>query len=441
MGTFGGALILTISLLITCSLVLTILFYSTTNQFQPELSGLIILPLFISAFQNIYLGIVAYQIDQLALQIFLMLHWVWAIVILAGILIVDVNKPKGDFGYKVLLIFIAVILYAIALFAVYRGSPISMFSSFRNLSTPLLFFSLGYFVTRYVRLEVFLFYLRGIGWFIVIFGFVEYLFDRQVWPLLNIDMLWIKKGITNLASWGFPENFVSSEKFFGKQIRRMASSYADPVNFGAVIFLIVAVSWYAKKYFLMWAAVACCFLAISKGAFVGLLLLFVTRTFYYASKIKFAVISTISLAVGIGFLVYSAFHSTQSVAAHSEGLLAALRTLPSYPIGRGLGNVGVYSGGESEIKESGAGVIIGQLGIVGILLYGYFFLSIARKVFTVVDLRQRAFAVVLIGSILINITFNEVALSPNSAAGYFILLGIILGMTDIMHSSEKISTA
>jgi hypothetical protein len=42
-------------------------------------------------------------------------------------------------------------------------------------------------------------------------------------------------------------------------------------------------------------------------------------------------------------------------------------------------------------------------------------------------IRERIVAVTLFWSITLNITFNEVALSPNSAAGYFILLGLIVG--------------
>jgi len=246
-----------------------------------------------------------------------------------------------------------------------------------------------------------------IGWFIVLFGCIEYIIDRQVWPLLNIEMLWAKKGLPNMASWGLPLNFFSSEKIFGEQVRRMASSYADPVNFGAVMFLVIVVAWYAKKYLLMWLGVLCAILAISKAALVGFLVLITVWSYYYLSKSKFIVILGMTLSAGMAFLVYSNFHSTQSVGAHVEGLWSAVNGLSAYPLGRGLGNVGVLSGADGEIKESGLGVLIGQLGIIGILLYGYFFTSIIRRAFKVEDVRQRVFVLILIGSILINISNHE----------------------------------
>ena len=43
------------------------------------------------------------------------------------------------------------------------------------------------------------------------------------------------------------------------------------------------------------------------------------------------------------------------------------------------------------------------------------------------NLRDKTLAAGLLGGFLLNAAFNEVALSPNSAAPYFIILGLVIG--------------
>ncbi|MCB5189220.1 hypothetical protein LG198_00540 [Methylobacillus arboreus] len=439
MATYGGPLILLLSFLFIFALSLVTVFYSTSNITKLDLSGYLLFPLFISAFQNIYLGLLANDMDAFALQMFLMLHWMFAVITLTGLMVTGVSKSGSKLPIILFAMLVLMIGYSVVLLAFMGGSPIGLFGSFRNLSTPWIFFLLGFLSIRVVKFDTLLKMISFLGYFIIFFGFLEYFLDKQVWLYLNIEMLWAKKGLRNIAEWGLPLNFVSSERIFGEQVRRMASSYADPVNFGTVLFLIASIGWYTKRYLLLILSIVCMVLAISKGAFLGLLVLFVVWSYFYTNRVIFAIAGMGAAAVGVAFLIYSSLHSTQSVAAHSQGLWSALMTLPSYPLGRGLGNVGILSGEGGDIKESGLGIIIGQLGVFGILLYGFFFSVLIKMSLSIPTVRDKVFATTLAVSILINIAFNEVALSPNSSAGYFMILGLILAATEYEKISNKIN--
>lgn len=439
LATLGGPVILFFSFIFVLAVSLSVFFFSVSSKTKLDLSGFLAFPIIISAIQNIYLGLLAYKLDAFSLQMFLMLHWMFACVLFASFLISNSDYKVHKIGYLILLLMLILGAYAVALLAVMGGSPLSLFSSFRNLSTPLIFFLLGFFAIRYIKINNLLTLISYVGVFIIAFGFLEYFLSRDLWTWLNIDILWAKKGLPNIAEWGLPLNFVSSERIFGEQVRRMASSYADPVNFGTVLFLIASVAWYTKRYLLFILSIICMALAISKGAFLGVLILFVVWSYFYTNRIIFVIAGLGAAGLGIAFLIYSSFHSTQSVAAHSQGLWAALMSLPSYPLGRGLGNVGVLSGEGGDIKESGLGIIIGQLGVFGMLLYGFFFAMLIKKSWSLPITRDRVFATSLSLSIFINIAFNEVALSPNSSAGYFMILGLMLAATEYEKVSNKIN--
>jgi hypothetical protein len=191
------------------------------------------------------------------------------------------------------------------------------------------------------------------------------------------------------------------------------------------------VAWFRRRKWLMLASVAAIFLAVSKGALLGLLVFAVIWSFYRADRGFFLIASAVSLLFGGGFVVYSWFHSTKSLFGHVLGFVSALRVLVSHPWGYGLGNIGTLAAQFSTtprvqpgIRESGLGMVIGQLGVVGLLLYASLFRLILRRV-ALLPPRERVLGFSLFVGIVLNILFNEVALSPNSCAGHFLTLGML----------------
>jgi len=381
--------------------------------------------LYISAFQNIFLGLLVAYISPLAIQMVLALNWVLCAFLLTLFLVFSrQDTVVRDVHWCVLGVFV-VIATGCGLYGFYGGALVPALAGLRNVLSPLMFFALGCLVAPRFNLRSWFVSVRVLGFLICLFGLIEYFSGGDLWRFLNIELLWLKKGLGNIADWGLPKNFVSSERIFGMQVQRMASSYADPVNFGTVLFLVFMVAWYARDRFLLLLALLCVVLTISKAAFLGLLIFVFVRALMLSSKVQATAWFLAALVAGMGFLAYSALHSTQSVAAHAGGLVAAVYSLPSFPFGRGMGNVGVLSGMDSSVQESGLGVVIGQLGLVGIVVYAGFFSMLLFRAWKLEYPRLRVLAVTLCAAIFANIAFNEVAMSPNSSAGYFVLLGVL----------------
>ncbi len=399
--------------------------FCTTGFRSYELSALLVVPIFIAAFQNAYLGLLARQMNPLSVQLSLVMHWIWAAACVLALGVSLARKHGGLLFSRTFWMILGLLAYSFILAVVFGVSPLAAFSALRNVTSPLLFFILGVLAFRHTRQEKFGFLVLAIGWGMIIFGLVEYLWGKEFWEIFNLRTLWDKKGLRNFAPWGLPYNFVSSELVFGQQIRRMASSFADPVNFGTVLFMVIAWAWFLRQWTLFGLGVICVVLAVSKGAFLGLLVFIaVWAVLTRARALAMPLVICCALMGGL-FLLYSMFHSTNSVGKHAAGLVAAFRELPTHPLGRGMGNVGVLSGATSDVRESGLGVIVGQLGLIGLIGYGYFMFMIFDAVRRHSDLRTQVLGLSLLIGIALNIAFNEIALSPNSCAGYFITLGLI----------------
>lgn len=418
-----GCLVLFLSLFVTFFGAEVLLFR------KGEYSVYLFIPLVMSATQNILLGLFAHYCSKLQIQILLTVNVVWSVTLLAFLLATNKSCCHDDTVRKLFFLLTVVFLHAILSAAVLGANLLSLFSSLRNVVSPILFFLIGFLVAPRIRIQRLYLYLSLLGLFIIWFGIYERFVDLDLWRLLNIDVLWERKGLSNVGPGGLPGNFYSSEKIGGEQIRRMASSYGDPVNFGTNLFPVFLVAWISGRKGLLLLTLAAIFLAVSKGAFLGLLVFLVVFACQKLSRAATLFIGLCTLGFGIGFVIYSLTHSTMSLVAHVFGFLASLKELPDHPFGRGIGNIGVLASQfteitGTEITESGLGAIIGQMGVVGLAVYAVFFGCIHRNLRLLSDANSRIAGYTLFFFIILNIAFNEVALSPNSSAGVFMLLGL-----------------
>lgn len=212
----------------------------------------------------------------------------------------------------------------------------------------------------------------------------------------------------------------------------MVSSFADPVNFGTFLFAVFVAAMLVRSRVVMLLTVVAAALTVSKGYALSVLILVALWAQVYAHPVVRVLSIVVVLGAGAGFYAFTLDNSTGSTAAHVGGFTAAFTELPGHPLGRGVGNVGVLAGlfdggGESEVEESGIGVVIAQLGVPGIVIYGLFFGTIIVRSHRLRDPRLRLGALALVLGFLANAAFNEVAMSPNSAAPYFVILGLLLG--------------
>lgn len=398
---------------------------------------LIALPVLFSAIQNVYLGISIKKFSVLFLQILLTINI--AIVWTSLFLMIFLRRVIYKKYLWLTLSIVIIIAQSIILFMAYPTAIVAYLSSLRNILAPMTIYYFSISFCKGINYNKLYSILNLISIFVVTFGFVELLIGNSLWQYFNIARLWELKGLS-IGSQIVPGNFYSSEIINGGHLRRMASTFADPVNLGSFLFAAFMLSWYRKKFFLESATLAACFFSVSKGAFLGLLIFMIIMSWTLYKEKVFALLITFAAVISaLLFYFYSQTSSSGSMNAHISGFLRSLPVLYSYPLGLGVGNVGVLAsrlGGSMAFKvgvfETGAGMFFSQLGLLGTVIYIYFFIKLAKTP-ALWNGKDKTMFYTLTLSFFANAAFNEVALSPNSCAMYFIILGCLVNE----HSENK----
>lgn len=390
-----------------------------TNSFY------MIVPVLFSAFQNVYLAMGVEHQSSISLQVLLSSHVLLVmLVVVLNYKLICLKLPN------IVLIFLVVLVHGILMYIIYPAPITSLISATRNIISCILIYGYAYIIGEFCDEKKFYNFLNLITWMVILFGIYEYCLGIGVWKSIGITQLWSLKGIAiNVA--GVPMNWYSSERIGGQQLRRMVSTFADPVNLGTYLFAAFIAAWYCKKKVLTLLIVLCCFLTISKGAMLGFLVFAIVYVWFRdKSKIGVPIIFSICIIFSVIFIEYSISTSTGSLMAHIGGFVSSLSLLVTNPFGLGIGNVGVLSGlfslslSNTDVMETGIGVIIAQLGWVGLLCYVIFFMYLYKlpQKWLKGDIKKKVAYYTLLFSFILNALFNEVALSPNSCALYFILL-------------------
>ncbi len=422
-----GLLVLTLSVLLIAHL-----------RARGDLAFFLLVPTIISAFQNAYLAPFSELITASTLQVVIVVNFLYAIAIYVLMAIFEgraLPTPTRKLTRRVNTLLLLTILYGFGTMLLFGANLQGAIASARNLTAPMLFLLIGLYASQVTQLTRYLRYLVWLGVVAVIFGFIEANMPG-FWQGLRLQALWEKKGIDAIPGLGLPKNFFASEQIVpGEFIRRMAGPFADPVNFGTFLFAAFVAAWYINSRVAQILTSVAIVLAVSKGALLGVLTFIAVWTIKFRSRFEaFLAVGAVSV-VAIYFFLFTQSSSTGSTAAHIGGLFAAFTEVVTHPLGRGFGSTGVLSGLFSEegsesgsnILESGLGTVIGQLGIPGILIYAAFFATIVRTISHLSGARERVLGYSLTFAFVFNMAFNEVALSPNSCAPYFIALGLLIG--------------
>ncbi|MGQ7365004.1 polymerase [Streptococcus suis] len=393
-------------------------------------SFFISLPILISAFQNIYLGLGANKLNSITMQVLLTI----SIAVIVSTVFIGILSNKfisKDFTWLIVSSII-IILQSIILLAVFPTTIAAYLSSMRNILSPLLIFFYSVYSFKNVDLNRVYKYFSLIIFVILIFGVIEYVVGNSIWSSLNIKQLWALKGMP-IENRIVPGNWYSSELVGGNQLRRMVSTFADPVNLGSFLFAAYMFAWYFDKKILQIGLLISFVLSVSKGAFLSFLVFVIVFSWIKDRTKIFGIFGlVISTIAGGIFYLFSQSSSYGSMNAHIDGFLSALSIPIHYPLGMGVGSVGVLAsklGSEaalsSEVLETGIGMIIAQLGFVGVIIYATFFIKLSSFGKRFKEKNDKIMWFTLLYGFLANAMFNEVALSPNSCALYFIMLGML----------------
>lgn len=430
----GGCFILPAMIEIVLVLAIVIVIagitiYDFSKNRQKTIAVALALPVFLSAFQNVYLGLAANRLTELELSVLLTTHFMLELLYMVFYLLQQKRISKTD-SFCILILAVLTV-QGVLLYLVYPSGISAFLANYRNVVSCMLFFWVASKYSSRMDIKSLNKALLFIAWSVVVFGIIELLLGNRVWKALNITRLWTLKGI-KMNGW-IPNNWYSSERIRGQQIRRMVSSFADPVNLGTYLFASFVYAWYKKKRILAMATILCCVLTISKGALLGFLIFFIVLA-WFKDRSKLLPIAAVAfgLVVGICFISYSRSSSTGSVFLHLTGFFSSFGLMLKRPFGYGLGRIGVLSWLLSEdyirtaATETGIGMIIAQLGVIGLGAYIVFFvkLILIPQKWNGQCLNAKIAYYCLVLSFFANAMFNEVALSPNSCVLYFLLIGV-----------------
>ena len=266
------------------------------------------------------------------------------------------------------------------------------------------------------------------------------------------DSLWIRLGYSSYAQYkgityaltggGVSGAFYTYD--LGMKLRRMASFFADPVIFGQLIAFALIVSIFCKNIFKnkMERFVAIILLAfalvfsLAKGGIIIAALAFAFIRKDIGKNKKLSVIYKILLVAGItGGILYVLKGGSEGGLRHIKGLTDNLSAFPKHPLGQGVGTIGgvgyLYSGrGESSVSgESFFGAVIGQIGLVGVIIYGLFYSKLFSKMRLIIGQEQYLMARIILWlnvGLFATAWLNNTAISFTSCFIYFIMAGAII---------------
>lgn len=341
----------------------------------------------------------------------------------------------------------AYIFLIIVYFLLPNGIPLFAKSvSGRQLITPAVLYLFGCYVKA--RKEKIMPYYLRIAAVVVVFGLIEtFLLGDRFWVNLGIQRYMDDKGMATWAygSNGLPGNFYSYD-FVDTGLRRMVSFIADPTLLGQFLVLPVLYSILAKGRFKnkksQWMYILLLstgmLMTLSKGALVsaaiGVLAYLLLKKDRFSQLVGMAMSYIVVFFVVIILANYQKF---SSLPAHLNGFISNLLTVIKSPFGLGLGKSGNFASlynanadsANTSAGESFIGAMLGQIGIIGTLL---FFVFIAAVIVALVK-RYRLgkngdfliLASALAGTVAASF-LSESAISFISAGLIFAITGIYL---------------
>lgn len=273
----------------------------------------------------------------------------------------------------------------ICIISLFSPAPImAKIASIRQIIIPFILILIGCNLARGIRLEVIKKYVISLALVSLFFGLLEVYFS--LWHYLDITEYFTIKNIPTYSrvfkdKFRYPVFFI--EPIFGG-IKRMVSFVLDPINLGHIFTFILALLLFddnlsygkRKRYFLAFLFLLGLILTFSKGA----LLQFILILFFVSKRISIG-LKLIVILVFCVIVSYAAnFH--MGVKIHLLGLLEAIKNINLF--GHGVGMVGnqAYMFGEPILKigDTYFGSILGQIGVIGYLLWLVPFLIIIKKI-------------------------------------------------------------
>lgn len=335
-------------------------------------------------FQN-FIAIIASDVfNSLITQIIIL----YKELVLYGAVILYCFFSKSDKVKKIVLPILVFLAIVTVYMMVGQASLYTRFISLRQLLTPIILILYG--CTISITKDEFIDYVRFFiktCIFLAIFGIIErFVLGDALWKTLNIAKYMNSKGFTKWTyNNGLPGNFYSADfyKVLGYTVRRLCGLAADPlltghyISIGIVFLLFNNLFPKIKQTIILTLLSITVFLTLSKGAILIISVAFIYKIYLYNKKLMILVIPLLIMAL---YVIISR-NVFGTIARHVNGLTSSF----SYNLilGGGMGTSGNYSnlyeGNSATTGESYIGMIIGQIGIVGLIAFINVFLRCSKN--------------------------------------------------------------
>ena len=213
------------------------------------------------------------------------------------------------------------------------------------------------------------------------------------WPAMGINEFLANKGMHAWGSGpgGVPGNFYSHDFNFleGEKYRRLVGVIAEPTLVGHILVLPVVYYTISGRTLPAVFCSTALILTMSKGGILAAILGIGFYFHFYERRAKAFILTLFAAIAAVAGLTYAFLAGgMHSLSLHARGLVNNVSELANHPWGSGIGSAGnfanlahkagtvttvVKGGGESYL-----GLFLGQLGIVGIVLYGILFCFMFR---------------------------------------------------------------
>lgn len=409
--------------------------------------------------QNIFLTVASSYISKQLFSNLMMLKEIYIILLVLISIIKFILKNNLSINQMMIntnkidrisvLIAVTLILYTGA-----YGAPSlnTRLISARQIAIPVLFYFLG----RSINLDKnnlikYFDFIKIFSILITIFGIFELIIGDSFWTNIGISKFIEYKGMeewTNSLT-GLPGNFYSYDFYnqIGCGIRRMVSFIMEPTTLAQLIAASMMYTYWiktdresiVKKNIYTIILGIGLILTIGKGG----ILVCIVCTMYcmkYIKKYKLTskLTKNLTIAGAIVVIAYS-FKNETSVSFHLQGLIENFMSVIRYPIGRGIGMSGnfanLYATGNYDLGhgESYIGVIIGQFGLIGIILFGLFYIYMYIELYKVIKYNEdlSSIATVCLGLLsgcLLASFLSESAISFISTILIIPIIGIVINL-------------
>ncbi len=280
---------------------------------------------------------------------------------------------------------VSLLLYLLFHFFASNAPVFAKLASVRQVLIPFLLIYLG--ICTQIEQKDLVFFKKNIikiAVIVILFGYFEVVFS--IWHSFELGNYFKAKNIPVYGNpkepfYNYPPFFI--EPIFGG-IKRMTATILDPINLGHTLVFIVSILYYDKslrygtykRIFLITFFLIALFLTFSKGSLLQLVLVGLLNFTMISRGVKILIMFFLTLLL----FYMSNFHL--GIKIHLSGIKNAINSITL--LGHGIAKTGnqakMFFEQSVHIGDTFIGAIIGQIGIIGLVLWIIPFYVIYQKI-------------------------------------------------------------